>query len=331
MYLLFYPEIYNKFIMNRIDRISAILILLQTKRIIKSYEIADRFNISIRTVYRDIRALEEAGIPIGSEAGTGYFLCEGYHLPPVMFTKEEASSLLTAEKLVEKFTDTSVNKHYKSALDKIKSVLTGREKDFLENLDSHIKIMHADPGPQENLPNNFLTDIQRALGQKQAVIIDYLALHNDKITKNRTIEPIGLCYYGFAWHMIGFCKLRNDYRDFRMDRIMKLTVTDIKYDIRNKKTLKEYWEELARTAELETVVVRFDKSIKSYVDRPKYYYGFVDEKSAGSQVEMYFLIDSLPYIGRWLLMHGNKVKIIKPDRLKTIMKQLVNELKNHYL
>ncbi len=83
--------------MNRIDRISAILILLQTKKIIKSYEIADRFNISIRTVYRDIRALEGAGIPVGSEAGTGYFLCEGYHLPPVMFTGEEASSLLTAD------------------------------------------------------------------------------------------------------------------------------------------------------------------------------------------------------------------------------------------
>ncbi len=317
--------------MNRIDRISAILILLQTKKIIKSYEIADRFNISIRTVYRDIRALEEAGIPVGAEAGTGYFLCEGYHLPPVMFTKEEASSLLTAEKLVEKFTDTSVNKYYKSALDKIKSVLSGKEKDFLENLDSHIKILYAEPTPREDLPNNFLTDIQRALAQKQAVIIDYLALYNDKITKNRVIEPIGLCYYGFAWHLIGFCKLRNDYRDFRMDRIMNLTVTDKKYNIKDKKTIKQYWEELERTTELEPVVVRFDKSIKSYLDRPKYYYGFVDEKNIDTQVEMHFLIDSLTYIGRWLLMHGSKAEIIKPDRLKTVMKELVTDLKNHYL
>lgn len=317
--------------MNRIDRISAILILLQTKKIIKSYEIADRFNISIRTVYRDIRALEGAGIPVGSEAGTGYFLCEGYHLPPVMFTKEEASSLLTAEKLVEKFTDTSINRHYKSALDKIKSVLSGKEKDFLENLDSHIKILYAEPTPREDFPNNFLTDIQQALAQKQTIVIDYLALYNDKITKNRTIEPIGLCYYGFAWHLIGFCKLRNDYRDFRMDRIMKLTITDKRYDIKNKKTLKEYWEELSRTTDLEPVIVRFDKSIKSFLERPKYYYGFVDEKDAGTQVDMYFLVDSLSYIGRWLLMHGNKAKIIKPESLKTIMKELVKELNNHYL
>ena len=181
--------------MNRIDRITAILILLQTKRVITSCEIADRFNISIRTVYRDIRTLEEAGIPVGSEAGLGYFLCEGYSLPPVMFTKHEASSLLTAEKLVEKFTDTSVNRHFKSALDKIKAVLSGKDKDFLENLGSHIKILFTDPVRRENFPNNFLTDIQQSLANKQVIIIDYLAMYNDKISKNRTVEPIGLCYY----------------------------------------------------------------------------------------------------------------------------------------
>ena len=219
--------------MNRIDRISAILILLQTRKIIKSYEIAERFDISIRTVYRDIRALEEAGIPIGAEAGTGYFLCEGYHLPPVMFTKEEASSLLTAEKLVEKFTDISINKHFKSALDKIKSVLSDREKDYLNNLDSYIKVLYNKPAQEEDFPNNFLTDIQQALARKKAIIIDYLALYNDKITRNRIIEPIGLCYYSYSWHLIGFCRLRNDYRDFRMDRIMGLRLTDENYDIKN--------------------------------------------------------------------------------------------------
>ncbi len=81
--------------MNRIDRLSAILIQLQSKQVVKAQEVADRFGISLRTVYRDIKSLEEAGIPIGAEAGKGYFIMDGYHLPPVMFTKEEASALLT--------------------------------------------------------------------------------------------------------------------------------------------------------------------------------------------------------------------------------------------
>ncbi len=102
--------------MNRIDRLTAILIHLQTKRVVKAEEISGRFEISLRTVYRDVRALMEAGVPIGSEAGKGYFIVDGYHLPPVMFNQEEASAMLTAGKLVEKMTDDSIRKAYDSAL-----------------------------------------------------------------------------------------------------------------------------------------------------------------------------------------------------------------------
>ncbi|HEY9047316.1 MAG TPA: HTH domain-containing protein, partial [Ohtaekwangia sp.] len=88
--------------MNRIDRLTAILIHLQSKRVVKAEEMAERFEISLRTVYRDVKALMEAGVPIGSEAGKGYFIVDGFHLPPVMFTQEEASAMLVASKLVER-------------------------------------------------------------------------------------------------------------------------------------------------------------------------------------------------------------------------------------
>ena len=126
--------------MNRIDRISAILIHLQTKKYVTAGEIAQRFGTSKRTIYRDLKTLEVAGIPIGAEAGKGYFIVEGYHLPPVMFSKEEASSLLTAEKIVEKIADISVNQQFKSAMFKIKAVLPDREKQFLDRLKDNVEV-----------------------------------------------------------------------------------------------------------------------------------------------------------------------------------------------
>ena len=102
--------------MNRINRVTSILIQLQSKKIIPAKEIAQRFNISLRTVYRDIRTLEEAGIPIGSEAGKGYFLVEGFLLPPVMFTAAEVGALITAGKFLNCHGDESFIKDFDSAI-----------------------------------------------------------------------------------------------------------------------------------------------------------------------------------------------------------------------
>src|SRR5436190_6303907 len=127
--------------MNRIDRLSAILIQLQSRRMIKAQQIADKFTISLRTVYRDIHALQEAGVPVIGEAGTGYSLMEGYKLPPVMFNQDEASALLTAAKLMQSKTDASSARHYSSALDKIKAVLRLTEKDHIEEIDERIAVL----------------------------------------------------------------------------------------------------------------------------------------------------------------------------------------------
>lgn len=91
--------------MNRIDRLAAILIQLQSRPLVKAQDLATKFSISLRTVYRDIRALDEGGVPVIGEAGSGYRLMEGYKLPPVMFNQDEASALLTAAKLMQSMSD----------------------------------------------------------------------------------------------------------------------------------------------------------------------------------------------------------------------------------
>ena len=315
--------------MNRIDRLSAILIQLQTKRVVRAEEIADRFEISLRTVYRDVKALMEAGVPIGSEAGKGYFIVDGYHLPPVMFTQSEASALMVAAKLVEKMTDKSVRAEFASALNKIRAVLNDREKDHLESLQQHVEVWQQ-AKPESAFPDRFLTDIQRAVVAKEVLHMDYFPGYNDQLTV-REVEPIGLFYYGEAWHLIAWCRLRGGYRDFRADRIKELRNTGQKFDPRNLFTLKEYLATVVQSnKEMVKVVVLFQKGAARYIGNTRYGYGFVSEEEHDGRIRMTFLTCYVKGITRWLLMYGNMVEIESPDSVKDMMLQLVEELTDHY-
>ncbi len=315
--------------MNRIDRLTAILIHLQSKKIVKADEIATRFEISLRTVYRDVKALMEAGVPIGSEAGTGYFIVDGYHLPPVMFTQNEASAMMMAGKLVERLTDQSVQGAFNEAMLKIKSVLNAAQKDHLEILHDHIAVFK----PHTHIPDqpgHFLTDLQKAIAGKQLIHIDYINTQN-RIT-HRAVEPIGLFYYSTAWHLIAWCRLRNGLRDFRTDRIKELKPVNEVFKGRSISTMQEYFNSLQQTpTEMKTVSVLFNKKEAEYVKNSRHYFGFVNEEELDGQVRMKFITADLNMLARWLLSYGSGVDIEHSDELKDIIQILVEELQRHYL
>jgi predicted DNA-binding transcriptional regulator YafY len=299
--------------MNRIDRISAILIQLQSRRVVKAGDIAARFNISLRTVYRDVKTLEEAGIPIIGEAGVGYSIMDGYRLPPVMFTKEEATAFLTAEKFVEKLTDASTMANHKSAMYKIKAILRTTEKDLLEDIDNKIEVLKGSNKPIST-NNDYIQTILNCIAQKHIIAINYFAHHSQEHT-TRDIEPVGIIFVDAYWHLIAYCRLRNDYRDFRIDRINKLSVTDKKFTSQHP-TLKDYIARTAKDKDLETIVIRVEKVVYGNLDYQKYYSGFVSEKKMGNVTEMTFLTSSIEGFARWYMMFGDHAEIIKPDKLR---------------
>jgi predicted DNA-binding transcriptional regulator YafY len=315
--------------MNRIDRLTAILIQLQTKRVVKAEEIADRFEISLRTVYRDVKALMEAGVPIGSEAGKGYFIVDGFHLPPVMFTQEEASAMLMAGKLVERMTDQSVRTAFESALMKVKAVLNEAQKDHLENLQSHIEVLK----PNMKLPaqsGNHLSELQKAIAEKR--VLEFRYTNNQSEQTLREVEPIGLFYYSAAWHLIAWCRLRNGFRDFRSDKITHLTVTTHTFHPRSISTLQEYLNSLQHhNADMISVTVFFDGNVAPYVRNSRHYFGYVSEEKVANRVRMKFLSADMDSFARWLLSYGKSVEIENPEELKKITRQLVEELHGHYL
>jgi len=126
--------------MNRLDRISALLVQLQSRPVVKSSEMAERFGVSQRTIYRDMRTLSEAGIPICGNSGIGYSLMEGYRLPSLMFTKEEAMAFLTAEKIITQLTDVQNSNYFRMGMDKIRAALRVVDKNYLHHMDDTIAV-----------------------------------------------------------------------------------------------------------------------------------------------------------------------------------------------
>ena len=317
--------------MNRIDRLTAILIQLQTKRWLTASEIADRFEISQRTVYRDLRALDEAGVPIGAETGKGYFLVDGYHLPPVMFSRDEAGALLIAYKLVEKLTDSSVRQNYVNAIDKIKAVLPEKDKEYVDQLNSQVEVFYQTQSDSKGYPNSFLIAIQQALANSKCISISYHAIHSDEKTCGRIVDPLGLVFYGNAWHLIGYCKMRNEMRDFRLDRILDLDVTDENSTERDKGDLNNYFKEYWKIADLFEVKVWCNNSIVKVMESSKYYFGYIDEISEQNGVVMRFAVEAFHPIAFWLLSFGGQIEVRTPKELKKMMKEEVRKLAGIYL
>ena len=312
------------FSMNRIDRLHAILTHLQSKKRVTAKELSDRFELSLRTVYRDIKALEESGVPIIGEAGIGYQIMEGYRLPPVMFTQEEAGAILLSAKLAEHLTDDSINKHLFSALCKIKAVLKSHDKTYLEELNDRVFVYARKSIHAENA--SYLINLQKALIENRVIEIKYLSPYKDGPTL-RKIEPIGLFYYGATWHLIGWCRLRNGHRDFRVSRIEKLVVTEEKFAANNHHSLEQYLQ-AHKPGNMREMVVIFRKDIARHITDQRYLHGFVSEEILNDLVRMRFMVGHIDYFARWLLAFTNAVKIESPEALKFKMQELIGEIQD---
>ena len=307
--------------LNRFDRIVAILIHLQSGRVVKAQDLAERFGVSLRTVYRDIRSLEASGVPITGEAGVGYSLLEGYRLPPVMFTREEAGSFVAAEKLMQKFSDKTLGAYYESAMYKVKSVLRGHAKERVAALESQIWINGSPELFHENTPDA-LNILLESMADRKQVALQYQALNSEN-TSERVIEPVGLFNENNFWYVMAYCHLRTDYRQFRIDRMYGIKQT-AKAFTKEHGNLEDYRKPVENVTPKTKVVIRVDKEIAKYIKSGRKYYGFVSEKILPNAVEMTFLTENChDGLARWYLMFGDCAEIVEPESFRQRVQELV--------
>lgn len=219
--------------MHKSERLFQLVNVLKGRRLATTAKyLATHFSVSERTIYRDILHLQNSGVPIEGEAGIGYIIAD-YSLPPMMFNIEELTALLLGSKMVGAWTDPTLSEHAKSAMTKIEAVLPDHLKQ--SQADSPYLVASFSHTNQQQALNKQLRD---AIENKYCLQLNYSDV-NKTVTK-RQIEPLGLVYWGGKWTLIAFCLLRQNYREFRVDRINSVDTLKTQFHTQDDKNLSHY-------------------------------------------------------------------------------------------
>ena len=305
--------------MNRTDRLVAMVMHLQGRRVVRAEELARRFEISLRTVYRDIAALGEAGVPIVGEAGVGYSLLRGYHLPPLMLTEDEAAALTVGAEMLRQFGDASVIEPMTSAIDKLRAVLPRDRQEQVDRL-AQQTVISGRPGRVATDPaaQPWLLAVQRGVAQRRVLRLSYRTRSRGDETL-REVEPLGVVFYGGAWYLVAWCRLRKDYRHFRIDRVQRLELLAETFATRPDFSLKAHLA--AESHRDETMPARIwlaDAVINRA--RAESWATLIEDRRRDEGAEFTVYTFSLEWLARWVLGFGACAEALEPGRLRELVR-----------
>lgn len=301
--------------MNRIDRLFAILLTLQHKRRVRAQDLADQFEVSKRTIYRDLSALNQMGIPLAALPGEGFELVEGYYIPPLMFTENEAVALILGSRLLTQQAAGSLMRSADQALAKITVALPEQVRMRAETLTNIIGFIT--PSEKFNLDDPQLLALQKAIQEKRVVHLRYLGYQQNVISE-REVEPHRLFYSDGVWYVEGYCRWRKDIRAFRLSRIEKLSLRNETFP-----RLRRGKQKAARTMDIK---IRFNADIVRWV-RERQHYGFQNEEPAvQAGVTMNYQVHDPSEITPWILSWGAAAEVLAPKDLRNSLRETAQKL-----
>ena len=297
--------------MNRTDRLLGYLLVLQGRSLVTAQYLAKHFEISERTVYRDIQALSEVGVPIAGMPGEGYRLMEGYYLPPISFTEGEARALYLSLSLFGALAKAGATRQASlNSFDKIRAVLPRASREQLESWQSILQFF-AYPTPQVDFDDSRFLTLQESIEQRRLVQLCYHAESSNQVTE-RQFEPLSLFYSGQVWLVAGYCRLRQAMRNFRLDRIDQLDVLSETFAPREPEVRTQWPTETV-------LMIRFDKDVVRWVQE-RQHFTYLDQKDCGDSVEMRYSVLEGPSMLAWLLQWGESFEVVSPLELREEMR-----------
>lgn len=307
--------------MNRTDRLVAMVLHLQGRRLVRAEDMARRFEVSLRTIYRDMAALGEAGVPIAGEAGVGYTLVKGYHLPPVMLTAEEAGALFLGGELVREFTDASLRAPSMSALDKLRAVLPVEQRDQVERTAKTTVVMGgAKPErAQGGTAPAVLRPLQEAVARRRMARIRYRG-REDVAEVAREVEPLGVVFYAARWYLVAWCRLRGALRHFRLDRMAALEVTAEAFPVRDDFDLAKHIAAYEGSGPSYPARVWFSDRVAGRA-RGESYATLAEGIRRDGGAEYTLLSWSHEWLAGWLLSFGGEAEAVEPKELRDAVRR----------
>jgi predicted DNA-binding transcriptional regulator YafY len=219
--------------MRRADRLFQIVQNLYHDKVVTAQQLAEQLEVSERTIYRDIQDLSLSGVPITGEAGQGYRLLRGFHLPPLMFNQEELEALLLGARMVRAWTDKGLASAAHSALQKIEHVVPDKLKPEFDKQEILVPDF-----PMEGMVGEQLLIVRQAIKEQSKIRIDYI--REDGQHSQRIVHPLGLFYWGKVWTLVGWCELRDSFRHFRLDRMQAVDKLNQVFELTQGRTLQDF-------------------------------------------------------------------------------------------
>ncbi len=315
---------------NRTDRLFEIILMLQSRRSLSSRDLAEHFGVSRRTIFRDLRALAESGVPLTFADEGGYEILEGYQLPPLMLTAREASTLLIGLEFMRLQSDPSLKANADHVEMKISTALPAEIKRYIEQLKSRTILdpywLHAaDEGGEEE---GRWHELSQAVADRRVVSMEYFVASRGEVTK-RTVNPLGIIYYTDHWNLIAFDQLRGEVRNFRFDRIRSMHVTMQRFQPPEAFDLEKYLREGFGARDQREIKIYFDAETYPHARRtvPA---SILDEQPRDEGAVITFNFDNLAYVARWLMRFGTKARVLEPPELRAAVKEEARSVASQY-
>ena len=319
-------------ILNRTERLFALVLLLQTRPNMTSRDLAEHFNVSRRTIFRDLRALGESGVPLTYADGGGYEILEGYQLPPLMLTAREAATLLLGTEFMKLQSDASLAKDADLVGMKIHQVLPREIQDYVERLQENTVMdpywLHRHEPSVTDEEEGRWYELSQAVARQYKVLMEYHVASRNELTR-RTVDPLGLVYYTDHWNLIAYDHLRDDIRSFRLENIHSLRVLLEKFERPAGFDLSTHLAERGESPQNLRVSIRFDKNIYRFA-RSGVPAVIEDEVYEDKSVTVHFSFENMEYIASWLLRYGAKAEVLEPAALKDLIRKQAAQVVKQY-
>ncbi|MGG3280585.1 helix-turn-helix transcriptional regulator [Paenibacillus solani] len=315
--------------MNKTDRMLAILLELQQRKVVRAEDLASIFETSVRTIYRDIQALSEAGVPVMGAPGQGYSLMAGYFLPPVMFTAEEAVALLIGTDFIEQRFDVGYGLKAQASRKKIESILPEAVRADASRVRKTMRLLTPVNKAISEEEKDYVEMIRRAILEERKIEFHYVKKLSDSTGDRnsfRSAAPYGLAFLQGSWTLVAWCDLRQGIRHFRLSRMKDLTVLEERFEMPPYFNLEDYRPPDDRNLQVRILA---NPDIADRVKESGNYYMETFEECEDGLL-MSFRVRRPEEILQWVLSWGSNIVVLEPDSFRDQIREEAEKMFKRY-